>query len=128
MMLKNPQIMNNSQQAIGTKLALISIALIMAILSVGMVGISALKSLNNNVNAIVDVAANKVQLGEKIQQDLLKITRAEKNIITAQTQEEMDEYAVFIQQTHRNLIQRVDLIQKLVAKDNSETIIKFRQK
>lgn len=40
----------------------------------------------------------------------------------------MDEYAVFIQQTHRNLIQRVDLIQKLVAKDNSETIIKFRQK
>lgn len=80
-MLKNPQIMNNSQQAIGTKLALISIALIMAILSVGMVGISALKSLNNNVNAIVDVAANKVQLGEKIQQDLLKITRAEKILL-----------------------------------------------
>ena len=120
--------MDESQRAIGVKLALISAALIVAILSVGIVGIGALRALNENVNDIVDVSANKVQLGEKIQQDLLKITRAGKNTITAQTQGEMDEYAAFIRQTHENLIQRVDLIQKLVDKENSSTIVKFRKK
>ncbi|MFT5224304.1 MAG: CheY-like chemotaxis protein [Polaribacter sp.] len=126
--IKGIKIMTESQRAIGIKLAIISALLIIAILGVGIVGINALEALKKNVNDIVDISANKLQLGEKIQQDLLKITRAEKNIITAQTQAEMDEYAVFIQQTHLDLIERVNLIQTLVDKKNSDKIIKFRQK
>jgi CheY-like chemotaxis protein/signal transduction histidine kinase len=120
--------MTESQRAIGIKLALISAALILAILSVGMVGIKALESLNDNVNDIVDISANKLQLGEQIQQDLLKITRAGKNVITAQTQGEMDQYATFIEQTHRDLVQRLNLIQALVDQKNKNTIGKFRDK
>jgi CheY-like chemotaxis protein len=128
MIFKKPKITDEPHRAIGVKLSLISAALIFAILSVGIVGINALEALNKSVNDIVDVSATKVQLGEKIQQDLLKITRAEKNIITAQSQAEMDEYANFIQQTHRKLIERVDLIQTLVDRENSSTIVNFRHK
>jgi hypothetical protein len=128
MKLKESKIMNESQRAISIKLGLISAALILAILSVGMVGINALKALKDNVNEIVDISANKVQLGEKIQQDLLKITRAEKNVIAAQNLGEMDQYATFIEQTYRNLVQRLDLIQTLVDQKNKDTIGKFRDK
>ena len=116
--IKGIKSMNDSQQAIGIKLALISATLIIAILSVGIVGIKAIGTLNENVNDIVNISANKIQLGEKIQQDLLKITRAEKNIITAQTQDEMDEYAAFIKQTQRSLTQRLNLIETLVDERN----------
>jgi CheY-like chemotaxis protein len=120
--------MNESARAIGIKLALISTTLIIALLSVGIVGINALDSLKNNLNHNVDVSANKVQLGEKIQQDLLKITRAEQNVIAAQTQTEMDVYTASVEQNYRNLIQRLDLIQPLVDQENREYIDKFRQK
>ena len=120
--------MSESAQTIGIKLALISATLIIAILSVGMVGINALDTLKKNLNNIVDISANKVQLGDKIQQDLLKITRAEQNIIAAPTQIEMDGYAAFIEQTYRNLIQRLDLFQALVGQENRVTIDEFRQK
>jgi CheY-like chemotaxis protein len=122
------KIMSESAQTIGIKLALISATLIIAILSVGMVGINALDTLKKNLNTIVDISANKVQLGDKIQQDLLKITRAEQNIIAAPTQIEMDGYAAFIEQTYRNLIQRLDLFQALVGQENRVTIDEFRQK
>ncbi|MFT4607142.1 MAG: CheY-like chemotaxis protein [Urechidicola sp.] len=122
------KIMSESARGIGIKLALISATLIIAILSVGMVGINALDALKKNLNNIVDVSANKVQLGDKIQQDLLKITRAEQNIIVAPTQVEMDGYAAFIEQTYRNLIQRLNLFQALVGQENRGTIDKFRQK
>ena len=120
--------MSKSAQTIGIKLALISATLIIAILSVGMVGINALDTLKKNLNNIVDISANKVQLGDKIQQDLLKITRAEQNIIAAPTQIEMDGYAAFIEQTYRNLIQRLDLFQALAGQENRVTIDEFRQK
>jgi CheY-like chemotaxis protein len=122
------KIMSEPAQTIGIKLALISATLIIAILSVGMVGINALDTLKKNLNTIVDISANKVQLGDKIQQDLLKITRAEQNIIAAPTQIEMDGYAAFIEQTYRNLIQRLDLFQALVGQENRVTIDEFRQK
>jgi CheY-like chemotaxis protein len=122
------KIMSESARAIGIKLALISTTLIFAILIVGIVGINALDTLKKNMNYIVDVSANKVQLGDKIQQDLLKITRAEQNIIAAQTQVEMDGYAAFVDQTYRNLIQRLGLFQALVGQENKNTIDTFRQK
>ncbi|MFT4732863.1 MAG: CheY-like chemotaxis protein [Gammaproteobacteria bacterium] len=122
------KIMSGAARSIGIKLALISTTLIIALLSVGIVGINALDSLKNNLNHNVDVSANKVQLGEKIQQDLLKITRAEQNVIAAQTQTEMDVYTASVEQNYRNLIQRLDLIQALVDQENREYIDKFRQK
>jgi CheY-like chemotaxis protein len=122
------KIMDESAQSIGIKMALISATLIVAILSIGIVGINALDAIKTNMNHIVDVSANKVQLGEKIQQDLLKITRAEQSIITAQTQDEMEEYSVFIEKNYHNLNQHLDLIQELVVEENRSTIDKFRQK
>jgi CheY-like chemotaxis protein len=120
--------MSASAQAIAIKLALTSTTLIMAIIIVGIVGINALGALEKNMNHIVDVSEEKVQLGEKIQQDLLKITRAERNVIAAQTQTEIDVYAASVEQNYLNLIQRLDSIQSLVNQENTGALDRFRQK
>ncbi|MFT6285631.1 MAG: CheY-like chemotaxis protein/signal transduction histidine kinase [Alcanivorax sp.] len=120
--------MHQPEKIIGIKLAMISVSLIIAILSVGVVGLNALDALNKSMNSIVDVAAFKVQLGEKIQQDLLKITRAGKNIIIAQTQEEMGRHAVYIDETYADLLQRVDLIETLEDTQAPGSISGFREK
>jgi len=128
MTLREPKVMNKSLRSISTKLAMASAALIIAILSIGTVGINALSTLERNVNQIVNVSVKKLQLGERIQQDLLKMTRAGKNIITAPSEDQMDGYAALIEQTHSNLIQRLDLIQALSEQEDSDAINKFRQK
>ena len=120
--------MTEPDQTIGVRLTLTSAALIIAMLSVGIVSINALDTLKKSMSEIVDVYAKKVQLGEKIQQDLLKITRAEKNIIAAQTQAERDIHATSIERNHRNLIQRLDSIQTLTDRESKSTIDSFRQK
>jgi CheY-like chemotaxis protein len=120
--------MSETARPIGIKLTLISTTLIIAILIVGILSIHSLSLIKKNLNNIVDVSAIKVQLGENIQQDLLKITRAERNIIAAQSQVEMDRYAAFIEQTYRALLQRLGLFESLVNQKNESTIDKFRQK
>lgn len=65
LILIKPRMMHQPEKTIGIKLAMISASLIIAILSVGVVGINALDALNKSMNSIVDVAATKVQLGEK---------------------------------------------------------------
>ncbi|MEZ7931778.1 MAG: OmpH family outer membrane protein, partial [Flavobacteriales bacterium] len=62
------------------------------ILIVGIVGINALDTLKKNMNNIVDVSANKVQLGDKIQQDLLKIDEKQNRDLMLLQQEEMSNY------------------------------------
>ncbi|MFT6046571.1 MAG: hypothetical protein ACI9WC_002278, partial [Arenicella sp.] len=120
--------MHQPEKTIGIKLAMISASLIIAILSVGVVGINALDALNKNLNSVVNVAATKVQLGERIQQDLLKITRAEQSLVIAQTQEEMRLYAVYIDETYADLLQRVDLIETLEDTQAPRSISAFREK
>ncbi|MFT4653564.1 MAG: hypothetical protein ACI82S_001216, partial [Patiriisocius sp.] len=110
--------MSETARPIGIKLTLISTTLIIAILIVGILSIHSLSLIKKNLNNIVDVSAIKVQLGENIQQDLLKITRAERNIIAAQSQVEMDRYAAFIEQTYRALLQRLGLFESLVNQKN----------
>jgi CheY-like chemotaxis protein len=127
-MALNNNNMNEPQRTIGLKLGLISFSLIVALLVVGVLSVNALMALKQNVNDIVDVSAKKVQLGEKIQQDLLKITRAGKNIITAQTQDEMDGFSIFIENTHGDLIRRLNSAELLVDQNNRAKIDKIRQK
>jgi methyl-accepting chemotaxis protein len=48
-------------------------------------------------------AAERVKLGGHIKQDLLAISRAEKNIILAKSSKDMDQYADFIAQTRQEM-------------------------
>ncbi len=57
-------------------------------------GIDALDRMNERLNSLIDGPAEKVKLAARIRQDLLTISRGEKNILLANTQQEMDEFAV----------------------------------
>ncbi len=73
---------------------------------VAFLGLDKLSGMNDRLNGIVDGTAEKVKLGGQINQNMLEINRAEKNIILAKTTEEMDEYAAFIDATKKTMQDR----------------------
>ncbi|MFT7287436.1 MAG: signal transduction histidine kinase/CheY-like chemotaxis protein [Halieaceae bacterium] len=54
---------------------------------------------NNRINVIVEVDAAKIKLAARINQNLLEIARAEKNIVLSKDQREMDTYSAFTERT-----------------------------
>ena len=81
---------------------------------IAFLGINKLGSMNDRLNDVVNVAAEKVKLGARIDQDLLKIRRDEKNIILATTAEEIDKYADSITRTLAEMQDRRRQLRELV--------------
>jgi len=73
--------------------------LLVALAASSLLGITMLSGMNDRLNTIVRSSAEKVRIGARINQNLLEITRAEKNMILAETQAEMDGYAAFADET-----------------------------
>ena len=81
--------------------------------AVSFLGINKLGEMNEQINGIVDLSAEKVKLGARINQDLLAVSRAEKNIILAKTQREMDQYTDYIVKTKEDMEARRDELRNL---------------
>lgn len=62
---------------------------------------------------LADIAASRVMLGAQIKQDILAVSRAEKNIILAKTSEDMNTYADFTEETRQNMQNRRLELRKL---------------
>ncbi len=92
------------------------------------IGISKLGNMNQNMNNIVDVSAEKVKLAAKLRQDLLDISRAEKNIILAKTKEEMDQYAQAINTVKKTMQERRDSLRNLVDESGKAKLDAFASK
>jgi PAS domain S-box-containing protein len=88
-------------------------------------GLTRLSGINDRLNAIVDVSAKKVKLGARINQDAIAISRAEKNIILAKSQEEMDIYAALIEQTLSDMQGRRSTLQELVNDEGKINLDQF---
>jgi len=71
-----------------------------------MLGVFNLQRMNDRLNDLVDNESEKVKLAARINQGVVSVSRAEKNIILAITQEEMDEYADFILETEEDMGKR----------------------
>ena len=82
--------MKQFYKSIGAKLMIsASIPAVLAIV-ISIIGINRLDSANIRLGDVVNISAEKIKLGARIRQNLLSITWAEKNIILARTQGEMD--------------------------------------
>jgi len=77
-------------------------------------GISALSGMNERLNGIVDGSAEKVRLAARIRQDLLTVSRAEKNLILAETPDAMDGYAAVIEETTESMREKRSKLRELV--------------
>ncbi len=108
---------------------LIGFGLVLALMIVSAwVGISKLSGMNDRIDSIVEQSAEKVKLGARINQDLLAVTRAEKNLILSKTQEDMDTYANFITQTLSDMEGRRSTLREMVDDSAKQKLDQFATK
>lgn len=108
--------------------ALILAAFIMLIGSIAITnfqGISSLADMNGQLNSIVDVSAEKVKLAARIRQDLLAISRSEKNLILADDKQLMDKFDREIEQTKSEMIKKRSALSQLVNDEGKQKLEEF---
>jgi phosphoglycerate-specific signal transduction histidine kinase len=77
-----------------------------------------LSGMNERINDIVTVSAEKIKLAARINQNLVEIGRAEKNMILATSQEQMQEYTGFVRKTREEMVERRQQLRELAASGN----------
>ncbi|TMP61748.1 hypothetical protein CWB77_08285 [Pseudoalteromonas sp. S1610] len=102
-------------------LASFSLIIIMLIVTAG-IGIYNLSIMNDQMSKIINVSAEKVKLAARVNQGALAVSRAEKNIILADSKAAMDEYADFIAQTRDEMLERRATLRNLVN-DNGKRLL-----
>ncbi len=89
-------------------------SLVLALMLIAaVIAVSNLSGMNNLLNGIVEKSAQKVNLAGDINQNLLEISRAEKNLILADTQERMQQYGAFIESTLKQMKDRQENLKNL---------------
>lgn len=101
------------------------VILLVAMAITNFLGISALSGMNSQLNSIVDESAEKVKIAARIRQDLLAISRAEKNLILAKNQVDMDGYATYIDQTEQKMQSKRQQLRDLVDVDGQQKLDAF---
>jgi len=95
---------------------------------IAFIGITYLGKINERLNNIVDISAEKVKIGARLNQDLMKVSRAEKNILLAATQEEMDGYAGITDSTMSEMADRLETLKALVDDHGQSLLAAFLEK
>jgi methyl-accepting chemotaxis protein len=81
--------------------------------------------MNNRLNKIVNITAETIKLGARINQNLIEITRSEKNLILARDISEIKQYEVFIEKTIKQMQERRTKLRKLVNNEGKVLLDKF---
>jgi CheY-like chemotaxis protein len=107
---------------VGTVLIVLALAML-----IGGTGLFYLNQVNNRLNSIVDVSAEKIRLAGHINSDILEIVRAEENTIMAKTQAEMDAFATGIEGRRSEMEAEQAELQKLVDAQEQQHLEQFDQ-
>lgn len=100
------------------KLAMIIAILVVVAAAIAFFGIRGAGNINDSLNSLVENEAKKVVLSAKIEQNLIEMQRAEKNMILASTIEEMTQFEQNFEKAKAETdIRRVEL-RKLVSDAN----------
>ena len=86
-----------------------------------------LNQTNNQLDLIVESDAKKIKLAARINQNLLEIARAEKNIVLAKNQQEMDVYATFTERILNEMHDRRKLLRELTDPKGQSLLDNFTQ-
>ena len=102
---------------IGTKIiSAVVIASIAAAINMG-VGLYFLREMNVQFGEAVDLNTEKIKLAAHVNRNMVEVGRAEKNIILATTQKEMDEYAENTKTYREELQERLGSLRVLADDD-----------
>ncbi len=97
--------------------------ILLAVVSV--ISIFMLSNMNNRINNIVDRSAEKMKLAARINQDLIDISRGEKNLILADDEQKMADSAAFIQQTRDEMRARLQGLRDLSDQQEKAQLEEF---
>jgi methyl-accepting chemotaxis protein len=81
--------------------------------------------MNGRLSQLVDVSSPQVLLAEHLRQYMLELQRAEKNLILAATDAEMDMYARQMETTERAISKDVEALKKLASEAGKAQIAAF---
>jgi methyl-accepting chemotaxis protein len=116
---------NSKVHSIKTKL-IASFSFLIILLSLSSwFGITGMSSINKLLEGVVDVSAEKIKLSAHINQNLLAISRAEKNIILAKTQEDMDVFSENTALVNADMTERRVKLRGLIDDDGKVLLDKF---
>lgn len=108
------------------KLASIIAILVIVAVTIAWLGVNGANQINQNLNKIVEEDAEKVKLAARIQQNLLEMHRAEKNMILAINETDMNEYAKNYNDSKKEVEQRTANLRELVNEVNKAKLDEFR--
>jgi CheY-like chemotaxis protein/signal transduction histidine kinase/HAMP domain-containing protein len=118
-MLKNITIRHKLFGSFSFLFILIVATLVMAL--------NSLNDMNERLNHLAQVSTEKVKLGARINQGVIAISRAEKNIILSSVQTEMDEFADFIEETQSDMRLLREQLRELVDDDGKMFLDEFAE-
>jgi|GEM_PF-2617378 len=113
---------------IKTKLIATFIILIIFMVGVYILGVSSLSNMNDKVNNIADVTASKIKLAARINQDILFISREEKNLILAKDDQTMDDIVKSIDKKTDELDERLESLKAISDQEDKLAIEDFEDK
>jgi hypothetical protein len=90
------------------------------------IGLNALDDTRQALELVVSRDAKNVREAARMVQDLISLQRAEKNLILARTQKEMDEYEKVISQFESSLRQRLHSLTSSVDEEGAGILDQFR--
>jgi methyl-accepting chemotaxis protein len=89
--------------------------LIALMMFMAFVALDKMSGMNDRIDQMADVSAEKIKLGARINQDAIAISRAEKNIILARTVEDMAAFTDFIRNRREEMQTRVAALEVLLT-------------
>ena len=116
---------NFNKMSMSKKIYFVVSMLTIVATAIAFIGNRYLNSMNDRIESIVDVSAEKVKIGARINQNLFEISRGEKNILLAKTPEEMQSYADFLRTLKDELKTRREELAALVDADGKVLLDEF---
>ncbi len=120
--------MSLSKLTIRAKLILAFSFLVIITTLVFIMGTVNLSNMNERLNTISNSTAQKIKLAARANQDILYVSRAEKNIILADNEAEMMEYINAVEERKQALNQRIEELNKLVDDEGKLALNEFTAK
>ncbi|MFT6702376.1 MAG: methyl-accepting chemotaxis protein [Pseudomonadales bacterium] len=99
--------------------------LIALMMFMAFVSLDKMSGMNERIDQMADVSAEKIKLGARINQDAIAISRAEKNIILARTVEDMASFTDFISNRREEMQTRVAALRLLLTDEERLKIDQF---
>jgi methyl-accepting chemotaxis protein len=99
---------------------LLGLMIFMAVIS-----LDKMSGMNDRIDIMADVSAEKIKLGARINQDAIAISRAEKNIILARTVDDMEAITAFIRIRRTEMETRIATLKALVTDEEKTKLDQF---